>query len=157
MTENDVFSFILAQDIRICRDSNKFDNLAILLQVCVLNIVSIQNKFSEQYPLKKNALLNSFLILTRLLPYLYESTNSSNWVRTYFQKDFSQTVDDLKPLLSELGLNYEIELPNSFSNLTSLLSSTFQLCFQHEFTVSKYASSEESIWLVNLKFEVCSC
>nr|pir hypothetical protein SPBC1346.03 [imported] - fission yeast (Schizosaccharomyces pombe) [Schizosaccharomyces pombe] len=146
LTENDVFSFILAQDIRICRDSNKFDNLAILLQVCVLNIVSIQNKFSEQYPLKKNALLNSFLILTRLLPYLYESTNSSNWVRTYFQKDFSQTVDDLKPLLSELGLNYEIELPNSFSNLTSLLSSTFQLCFQHEFTVSKYASSEESIW-----------
>ncbi|KAL0097800.1 high-temperature-induced dauer-formation protein-domain-containing protein [Phycomyces blakesleeanus] len=83
-TADDVFSLIGASDVRRARD-NARENLETLIDKTIDRMEAITNapNFpSAQYSI--NHLLNCCRIMTRIMPYIYESPECSEWEDSFF-------------------------------------------------------------------------
>ncbi|KAG0748926.1 hypothetical protein G6F62_001856 [Rhizopus arrhizus] len=134
---DDIFSLIGANDIRRIRDSSKVNLETLIDKVLdkMKTILSAKNFPSEQHSI--NHLLNCCRIMTRLMPFIFESTECLQWEESFFwaprqQEKETRTVDN-KP-------EYEI-LP---CRAESLLTMTIQALYLAGFTLPISAATEES-------------
>ncbi|KAI7897731.1 high-temperature-induced dauer-formation protein-domain-containing protein [Cokeromyces recurvatus] len=81
---DDIFSLIGASDIRKTRDSAR-NNLEVLIDKLMDKMQAIlkaQNFPSEQHSI--NHLLNCCRVLTRIMPFIFESLECSEWEESFF-------------------------------------------------------------------------
>ncbi|KAG1474750.1 hypothetical protein G6F56_000160 [Rhizopus delemar] len=136
-TVDDVFSLIGANDIRRIRDSSK-SNLEILIDKVLdkmKTILTAKNFPSEQHSI--NHLLNCCRIMTRLMPFIFESSECLQWEESFFwsprQQEKEVKTADNKPEYETLPCRAE-----------SLLMMTIQALYLSGFTLPISVATEES-------------
>ncbi|WBW71839.1 HID1-like protein 2, possible Golgi protein (by similarity) [Schizosaccharomyces osmophilus] len=155
INDNDVFSLIFPKEILQFCQGEEFSQLALLVQICLWNIIYYQKNAKKRNYIesKKPLILNSVRILTRLIPYLYESKKSHSWIREYL---FSSPKDAFEKMQLELDISSfypGFDLPTEVCLLSALLNSVLQICFLPGLSLSIMSSDGEKIWSSGLVFQ----
>ncbi|GAM84062.1 hypothetical protein ANO11243_020530 [Dothideomycetidae sp. 11243] len=89
-TAEHIFETITATDLRSMRDDNvAFENLKTLVLRATIQMIKLRNhasSLSEENSRTGTMVLNCVRILTRVLPYVYESDDSRRWEETAFSR-----------------------------------------------------------------------
>lgn len=134
---DDIFSLIGANDIRRTRDSAR-GNIEVLIDKVLQkmeNILKAKNFPSEQNSI--NQLLNCCRVMTRIMPFIFESVECSTWEETFFwtprQIEKETKTSDNKPEYDILPCRGEV-----------LLKMTIEALFLAGFTIPISLATKES-------------
>ncbi|EPY53820.1 dymeclin 2 [Schizosaccharomyces cryophilus OY26] len=155
INDNDVFSLFFPKEIRQFCEGEEFSQLALLVQVCLWNIIYYQKNAKKRNYIeaKKPWVLNSARILTRLIPYLYESRKSHSWIREYLSFSPKDAFEKMQSDLDVSSFYPDFDLPSEDSLLSALLNSVFQICFLPGLCLSIMSADGEKIWSSGLVFQ----
>lgn len=153
----DVFSLFSPNDIRRTRDGS-LENLETLLLIVISKLNTLKNhpSFPDPELAPERDALNCIRVLTRLLPYVYEAENLTEWEEKFFWStrrrrsrkaqlngevlfDESQTEDTTQPELD--GEEWEDAKPLA----EELLDTLIDLLFCIGFTLPRLPNAQSSI------------
>ncbi|KAF7846484.1 hypothetical protein BT93_L4252 [Corymbia citriodora subsp. variegata] len=149
----DVFSLFAPSDIRRTRDSSP-ENFATLLQTIITHLIELKNhpSFPDPELSQERDALNCIRVLTRLLPYVYETDDLANWRETFFwgprtrRKKTAQSVGQVlfdESQLEEQHATEEYEAARPLAE--ELIDTVTDLLFTTSFTIPRLTYSKSTV------------